>query len=104
MNQHERNHAAVDVAARLLPEGVRYCVEDGHVTIYSWESREAVPALQAAGASLDTSDRPGGWYGGHADGIWQREWHLTVDGVEVLAYERHDPAVHGPLPGQAVAS
>jgi len=93
MTRAERMHHMVDVAERVLPEGVRYEV----VRTYDIEPEptlrvqtgcdEGVAALRERGATLATD-----WYG-----TWpQREWVVVIDGVVFKAIEAYSERLHGP--------
>ena len=88
MTREERDdmmRRAVDVAARVAPEGWRYTIEStGMVRLVAPDGYRGPPPADI-GLPLRALPHqgPGGWFGGERTGHWLRTWSAQIDGVEV---------------------
>lgn len=93
MTRHARMQHMIDVAERVLPEGVEYGIawgyDSGRHQVIEILDESALPALQAHGAVVD-----GDWYGSQ---ITQRNWVANIDGVRFRLIESYREEAHGAL-------
>lgn len=94
MTREERDdmmRRAVDVAARVVPEGWRYTIEStGMVRLHGPDGYQGPPPADIGLTVNCLSDYgPGGWFGGEVTGHWLRTWRARIDGVAVDYIEQH---------------